>query len=60
MLWQTDKRGVFGACTGQPKKGALMCGPNWKKGGLRCRRGGGTPISDLYGYVRPQTLHYLP
>ena len=41
MLWQTDKRGVFGACTGQPKKGALMCGPNWKKGGLRCRGGGG-------------------
>ena len=22
--------------------------------------GGGTPISDLYGYVRPQTPHYLP
>ena len=22
--------------------------------------GGCTPISDLYGYVRPQTLHYLP
>ena len=22
--------------------------------------GGCTPISDLYGYVRPQTPHYLP
>ena len=30
----------------------------WRGGGGG--PGGCTPISDLYGYVRPQTPHYLP
>ena len=36
--------------------------PTWvrTRGGGGGGEGEGTPISDLYGYVRPQTPHYLP